>query len=281
MAWVRRRRAARLEKERLEREAKEKAEKEQREKEEQERPQGEAQAEEAQQVEKEQERPTIAEHPRSSETQVLQVTDGAEHITQAVNVPAPYHHHHHPHALHSRSLSTASHRSTSGGPRSPPERRGSADTAIGVPVGTAPPTPRASTEGPSEQLIMSATPMDGEEDEVPSTPSESESLSYDDDTDGVVHSSSVTEEEDEDEEDDEDLKDETRRKTAVGAGVEKISRHKDKTCFSHFITKLGLGILLPSGTRWRNYQKRMRRGEERRLNRTRRDECLRPSLGPL
>ncbi|CAL1703451.1 unnamed protein product [Somion occarium] len=266
-------------------------------------------------------------------------TEEPEHITTAINLPAPRHlnhhhshshshplplhynhpsHHHHAHtAQHKRTVSSSSvhshhshisHRTIIAVPA--PERRGSADTARGVPFSPVSPgigigsgssglaspastvTPTGNGTTSTATLTMSPLPsstinpiegsevgvfgtMEGEDEDVEvlgndedenagvgrgigrkgaevevtlsssvsSSLSSGETLGEGEGEEGsssVPLNSSVTEDEDGDgdtfgegegeDEEDEDVGDEDQnRKTVAGAGVEKISRHKEKT----------------------------------------------------
>ncbi|KAI0329897.1 hypothetical protein GY45DRAFT_1209880, partial [Cubamyces sp. BRFM 1775] len=169
-----------------------------------------------------------------------------EHITQTVSIPAPAHHHRH--HSHSHSHSHGHHHAHGHGhslslslPH--PERRESADTARGVPFFTPTPTAGATPTGiaetaedglgtpiPGGARLRKESVTEGEGGESLSSSATSTASTTSDDLDDSEDSPKDTEggfgDEDEDEEE-EELLQERSRLTAVGAGVEKIARHKE------------------------------------------------------
>ncbi|KAI0345082.1 hypothetical protein BDW22DRAFT_1426782 [Trametopsis cervina] len=155
----------------------------------------------------------------------LATAESAEHVTTAVTVPAPSPRHHsiglghHPHG-HAGRLSierAPSYASRHSLPRTP-ERRGSADTARAV--------------SPTPQSALLEAQMVGEMDDVRE---EEEGKEHARERRESQSSAGTASEDDEDadneespKEDEEDdyVNEDRTRKTAVGAGVEKISRHK-------------------------------------------------------
>jgi len=146
-----------------------------------------------------------------------------------VQIPAPQHGHGHSHSksslhLHSHPVHAL---------RNTPERRGSADTARGIPIHpvaldgviSASPisTPKIGSAGAEEVEIFA--PADDQ-----SGSDSSDDVYVDGEKEGrgrgrgSSNASSISEDSEEDD-DDEDFK----RRTALGAGVEKISRHKEKS----------------------------------------------------
>ncbi|KAI0694184.1 hypothetical protein C8T65DRAFT_744485 [Cerioporus squamosus] len=156
-------------------------------------------------------------------------TPKLEHITQAINIPAPHHRHHHSHS-HSHSHHHHGHHHTLSMPFV--ERRESAEIAHVVPVSS--PSKVASEEGtpvPASARLRTESEGSVEVAERASVSSSGASAMSSTSDDADEESPKDTEggfgqEEDEDEED-EEL--ERSRLTALGAGVEKIARHhKDK-----------------------------------------------------
>ncbi|KAL4253922.1 hypothetical protein ABKN59_003026 [Abortiporus biennis] len=183
-----------------------------------------------------------------------QVTLQEEHVTTAINIPAPQHRHHNSHRRKSSSVDRTI--------RGVPERRSSADTAKGIPASlkftsSSTVTPTGKPEDEVEIFSSSVPEVEGEAAEDTSSPQAS-STSSSSVSEGAVTpkvtkiaegqessassiadypmmspdvSANATEDEDEDEADDEEYNtdEEPESLTALSAGVEKISRHKDKT----------------------------------------------------
>ncbi|KAH8117668.1 hypothetical protein DFH11DRAFT_1039045 [Phellopilus nigrolimitatus] len=129
-----------------------------------------------------------------------------EHVYTAVTVPAPkpkVHHHH--------SHSSAGH------------------SGVNTPAGEhAPFAAAAAVESPPAAPSPLAEPVAAGADSGTSTPNSAGSVSSDDEEEESVekHEEGEEEEEEEEEEEAEGVQADTR-KTAIGAGVEKVSRHKD------------------------------------------------------
>ncbi|KAI0781412.1 hypothetical protein BD413DRAFT_608560 [Trametes elegans] len=190
--------------------------------------------------------PMLTEEPKELKAQPSQTHD--EHITQTVNIPAPAPHlrHHHSHS-HSHAPSH-SHHHTHGHGHSlslslpHPERRESADTARGIPYAAAltpsvvtTPTGREEHSDDSQGTpVLSGARLrtesgQSEGGESLSSSAASTASETSDDVDDSEDSPRDPESgfgEDEDEEEDELLQEQSRR-TALGAGVEKIARHKE------------------------------------------------------
>ncbi|KAK7689021.1 hypothetical protein QCA50_007712 [Cerrena zonata] len=275
LAWVRRRKKEREEKEKKDREGKEAKERADR-----------GEVEEVKEPEDDTEK-VLTEEPKSADTldpstsaaaPSTPTIDSTEpgHITTAVTLPPHHLHHSHSHSHHTyahhgnnphkRTISTSSvrshhsHLSHKTIVPATPERRGSADTARGVPVMSGVPTPLGVSRelGHSEEDVVvlddeheSAVQISKiqvpesntveererereEEQEQPSPSSESVSSSSassvldGEDGDAVVSSSVTEDDEEEEDEEDDFVADEAPRRTAVGASIEKISRHTDK-----------------------------------------------------
>ncbi|THH31533.1 hypothetical protein EUX98_g2635 [Antrodiella citrinella] len=165
--------------------------------------------------------PTLPHHNPSSTSTSPTATE-LEHITTAVTLPPARPHYH-----HNRNMSTGTIQPTSAptsGATTPshvnhimhaPERRDSADTAKGVPV-TSSEHEAAKSAFVSEPEGMVGT-MSPEESTSPSGSEETSPTGSGEEDEGEGGGES------EDEDDEEDM----ARPTALGAGVEKISRHKD------------------------------------------------------
>lgn len=150
-----------------------------------------------------------------------------KHVLTAVSLP-PAHTHHHHHHTHSHSRSTLERApSMVASVKGEPERRDSADTARGVPVAT----DHVHVHQPS---IVDDAGVVGEvrrADSVRSEASHTSSSSTSEDADEGDNEEEDLEspkDEEEDDDDDDELEEESRL-TALGAGVEKISRHRAST----------------------------------------------------
>ncbi|KAF7796763.1 hypothetical protein EIP86_007946 [Pleurotus ostreatoroseus] len=152
------------------------------------------------------------------------------HVTQAVTVPASRSPHGHHRALTmERAPSIASVAASSAGGhvqlvRAGPERRGSADTARAAspPVSVHTLTERAISQLGEDSECEGVGR--GRRESASSGGSSSNTESEEDEGDADTEESPKDEEEDEQEEEDKDMP----RRTALSAGVEKISRHKEQ-----------------------------------------------------
>ena len=191
MAWVRRRREKK-ERERLETEEQEKKEAEERERLEREK----AEKEKTDEGDVEESNTEGAEHISSSvvelvvaggakqaqdDVEVKDVKEEEEHVTTAVTVPAPSHRHSHHHSIsssHHRPSSSIDRASTI---RNAPERRGSADTARGIPssgsVVKAVDTVLTVTH--QKHSFAGSSSADGEADDVTTSPDASANVTED------------------------------------------------------------------------------------------------------
>ncbi|THG99601.1 hypothetical protein EW026_g2771 [Hermanssonia centrifuga] len=182
-------------------------------------------------VEEQQTEATAEPVQENEELKSLTVEVGSDHVTTAVQVP-----------MHLRSLQ--SHHRAQGIDRAPSsastatrktlERKGSADTARAVSP-YAPIDSEVETIDQMDVEPLENDPMDGPRERRASA-SSGTSTSTEDDEDGdadVEDSPKGTYGDDEEEEDEDEKR---TRITALGAGVEKISRHKEK---SHSVDGVG------------------------------------------
>ncbi|KAF9036552.1 hypothetical protein BJ165DRAFT_1504279 [Panaeolus papilionaceus] len=137
-----------------------------------------------------------------------------EHITEAITIPVhkPHHHHHH-------------HRNHSHGHGRTKSKEALEITLVDGPVGDVAPT----TAMPSESAMVTPTPANLHPTATPliNRPRSDSSASTDTsasetDSDSESEDANTPGDDDDDEEDEREME---RRKTALGAGVEKISRH--------------------------------------------------------
>ncbi|KAJ7915560.1 hypothetical protein B0H13DRAFT_2658808 [Mycena leptocephala] len=135
-----------------------------------------------------------------------------EHVLRAVNLPAHFRGHHHSHS-HSHSHSHGHHRSAS---------------SSGVGLAGAAGAVGANGNGDAPAITVTGSGS-GSSSSSSSSSSDSEDESEDEDekVKGKEAKGAEDEDDDDDEDEDEDEEEEKRRVTALSAGVEKISRHKE------------------------------------------------------